>query len=114
MSQSGPDKKIANTLVALSSAAVLAVYTAGFFKTKTAADRLEALESRVRPGMAASRGEAPPSNPGEPLARPALARATPDRADAAPAAIAKAPAAAALAKADTSAVSPPPSSPPAV
>jgi uncharacterized protein with FMN-binding domain len=53
MSQSGPDKKEANSLIALSSAAVLAVYTAGFVKTKAAAAHLEALESRVRPALTA-------------------------------------------------------------
>ena len=39
MSNSGPDKKVANSLLALSSAAVLAVYTAGYLRTKPAADR---------------------------------------------------------------------------
>src|SRR4051794_34868661 len=63
MSHSGHDKKVANSLVALSSAAVLAVYTAGFFKTKAAADHLEALESRVKLGMSASPGETPRSSP---------------------------------------------------
>ena len=71
MSQTAPDKKIANSLVALSSAAVLAVYSAGYFRTKAAADHLEALESRVRPGMAASRGEAPPSTLGAAVDRQA-------------------------------------------
>src|SRR6476661_5036446 len=33
------NKKAANSLVALSSAAVLAVYTAGYLRTKSAADR---------------------------------------------------------------------------
>jgi len=54
MSQSGSDKKTANSLIALSSAAVLAVYTAGFMRTKAAAEHLEALESRVRPAVTAA------------------------------------------------------------
>ena len=58
MSQSGPDKKTANSLIALSSAAVLAVYSAGFMRTKAAAEHLEALEARVRPGMTASHADA--------------------------------------------------------
>src|ERR1700685_3768157 len=37
---SGSNKKVANSLVAMSSAAVLAVYGAGYVRTKSAADRL--------------------------------------------------------------------------
>jgi len=70
MSQSGPSKKSGNSLIALSSAAVLAVYTAGFMRTRAAAEHLEALEARVRPGMTASRGEAP-APPETPAAGPA-------------------------------------------
>jgi uncharacterized protein with FMN-binding domain len=47
VSNSGPDKKVANSLLALSSAAVLAVYTAGYLRTKPAADRF-ALQAAVR------------------------------------------------------------------
>jgi uncharacterized protein with FMN-binding domain len=39
MAKSGSNKKVANSLVALSSAAVLAVYSAGYARTRTAADR---------------------------------------------------------------------------
>ena len=63
MSQSRPEKKSANPLIALSSAAVLAVYSAGYFKTKAAAAHLEALEARVRPGMTASAPSAPIAAP---------------------------------------------------
>ena len=63
MSQSGPEKKSANSLIALSSAAVLAVYTAGFMRTKAAAEHLEVLEARVRPGMSAPQGEGPTATP---------------------------------------------------
>jgi uncharacterized protein with FMN-binding domain len=48
MAQSGSNKKVANSLVAVSSAAVLAVYTAGYMRTKSSADRfaLQAAERR--------------------------------------------------------------------
>lgn len=50
----GSSGKIANRLVALSSAAVLAVYSAGYLRTRTAADRLQAAERPriVIPGVA--------------------------------------------------------------
>ena len=54
MAKRSSDKKSANGLVALGSAAVLAVYSAGFYRTKAAAARLEALESRVRPSISTS------------------------------------------------------------
>jgi uncharacterized protein with FMN-binding domain len=40
LASSGPNKKVANGLVAMSSAAVLAVYSAGYVRTRAAADRL--------------------------------------------------------------------------
>src|SRR5580700_8022343 len=43
-----PGKKIANSLVAMSSAAILAVYSAGYTRTRAAARRLEAQsEARI-------------------------------------------------------------------
>lgn len=59
MSSRRSEKKKANGLVALGSAAVLAVYSAGYFKTKAAAERLQELESRVRPGMSVERPATP-------------------------------------------------------
>jgi len=53
VAQTGGNKKVANSLVALSSAAVLAVYSAGYQRTKAAADRFER--------MAASRRHAAPA-----------------------------------------------------
>ncbi len=41
MSQGGSNKKVANSLVALSAAAVLAVYSAGFLRTRSAAHQFE-------------------------------------------------------------------------
>jgi uncharacterized protein with FMN-binding domain len=42
MKQGGSNKKVANSLVAVSCGAVLAVYTAGYARTRSAADRLDA------------------------------------------------------------------------
>ena len=39
MGKNGPNRKVANSLVALSSAAILAVYAAGYVRTRSAADR---------------------------------------------------------------------------
>jgi uncharacterized protein with FMN-binding domain len=88
------NKKIGNGLVALSSAAVLAVYTAGYQRTRSAADRfaMDAIERRpadpfgesaAAPGAAPSEpSDAPPpagritsTEPGDPSAAPALKRA---------------------------------------
>jgi len=49
MAKRNPSKKVANRVVAVSSAAVLAVYAAGYTKTQTAADRLEAQSAVRRP-----------------------------------------------------------------
>ncbi|MEO5925055.1 MAG: hypothetical protein ABIR70_14640 [Bryobacteraceae bacterium] len=43
------DKKVANSLVALSCAAVLAVYSAGYAKTRAAASQFEAQSAERRP-----------------------------------------------------------------
>jgi uncharacterized protein with FMN-binding domain len=61
VSNSHSHKKVANSLVALSSAAVLAVYTAGYVRTRSAADRF-ALQAAVRrPVIPAPPFAAPPS-----------------------------------------------------
>src|SRR5688500_7791137 len=54
MSQGGPNKKVSNSLLALSSSAILAVYTAGYTRTRAAADRLTALTEQRR-AMAVAR-----------------------------------------------------------
>ena len=51
MSRGGPHKKVGNGLVALGSAAVLAVYTAGYVRTRTAADRLAMQSDARRPAI---------------------------------------------------------------
>src|SRR5690349_12398847 len=53
------EKKVANHVVALSSAAVLAIYGAGYAKTKEAADRFEQQMSERRPRGPATREERP-------------------------------------------------------
>src|SRR5580700_8140447 len=47
--QGGSNKKVANSLVALSSAAVLAVYSAGYIRTRSVADQLEAQSPQRSP-----------------------------------------------------------------
>lgn len=56
MSNGGSNKKVANSLVALSSAAVLSVYGAGYVRTRAAADRI-ALQATDR------RSHSRPSHP---------------------------------------------------
>ena len=58
MSDHGSHKKVSNGLVALSSAAVLAVYAAGYVRTKSAADRFTLQAEARRPVI-----PAPPSTP---------------------------------------------------
>ncbi|HXA49642.1 MAG TPA: FMN-binding protein [Candidatus Acidoferrum sp.] len=54
MTPRASNKKVPNSLVALSSAAVLAVYTAGYVRTRPAADRLaQAAVRRLPPPQAA-------------------------------------------------------------
>jgi uncharacterized protein with FMN-binding domain len=62
VSNSGSHKKVANSLVALSSAAVLAVYTAGYVRTKSAADRF-ALQASVRRPTTPPPAAAPSTDP---------------------------------------------------
>ena len=52
MGKQGQDRKVANGLVALSSAAVLAVYSAGYTRTRAAADRFTAQTEARRPAVA--------------------------------------------------------------
>jgi len=59
MAQSSSNKKIANGLVAAGAAAVLAVYSAGYARTRSAADKLDAQSAERRPGGQEGRGPAP-------------------------------------------------------
>jgi len=67
IAQSGSGKKVANSLVAASAAAVLAVYTAGYARTRSAADQLDAQSAERRPvspeGRGSGRSAAAPSRP---------------------------------------------------
>lgn len=62
MRDAGSNKKAANSLLALSSAAVLAVYSAGYVRTRAAAERFaEQTEARVRPAIALSAAPSAPT-----------------------------------------------------
>lgn len=90
----GSSRKIGNTLAALSSAAVLAVYTAGYLRTRTAAEKFTVAAAQRRPPVpstpsleaggaapsvdisaivpsAPAAAPGPPSRVGEPLIRSA-------------------------------------------
>ena len=54
MADSGSNKRVANSLVALSSAAVLAVYAAGYERTKAAANRFAVQAEERRPASVPS------------------------------------------------------------
>ena len=76
----GRSKRVSNGLVALGSAAVLAVYTAGYARTRPAAARF-ALEDQRRPTSRANVPSAPELAP----ARPAvIVPEPPERASSAP------------------------------
>jgi uncharacterized protein with FMN-binding domain len=72
MPPGGSPKKIANSLVTLSSAAILTVYAAGFLKTRAAAALLDEASNDRRPPMPmpapATAGEIVPPAPIEPPA----------------------------------------------
>src|SRR5580658_4906877 len=51
MKKRGSGKKVANSLVAVSSAAVMAVYAAGYTRTRSAADQLDGQSAERRPAM---------------------------------------------------------------
>ena len=53
----GDNKKVANGVVALGSAAVMAVYGAGYAKTQAAADRFAQQAAERRPHIPAARGD---------------------------------------------------------
>jgi uncharacterized protein with FMN-binding domain len=79
VADSGSKKKVANGLVALSSAAVMAVYGAGYARTRAAADRFaqQAAERHARAPLA--RGDAlslDSASPVAPVAEPLAAAAT--------------------------------------
>jgi len=57
----GSNKKVANSLLALSSAAVLGVYSAGYIRTRAAADRFALQAEMRRPAIPAPSAAAPPT-----------------------------------------------------
>jgi uncharacterized protein with FMN-binding domain len=74
LTQSGSRKKVANSLVAASSAAVLAVYAAGYARTWSAAEKLDAQAAERRPALSYTPPPAPliaesrPAVPNPPVA----------------------------------------------
>jgi uncharacterized protein with FMN-binding domain len=74
------DKKVANSLLALSSAAVLAVYAAGYDRTKAAATRFTVQAEERRPAPSAPAAVSPRESARLPL--PAPEQASPDRREA--------------------------------
>jgi uncharacterized protein with FMN-binding domain len=92
----GAQKKVANSLVTLSSAAVLAVYAAGYIKTRAAAEQLDAADLGRRPQMPApsTAGEdvvAPPIEPAKPIVEPAVTPVVKPAMALSPAVVVKAP-----------------------
>jgi len=73
----GGNTRISSSLLALSSAAVLAVYSAGYVRTRAAADRFAQQAETRRPFIAVAPAGAPPSTPVAPpaAAPPAVAAA---------------------------------------
>lgn len=63
MAEAGGNRKIRHSLVALGSAAVLAVYTAGYERTRTAAERLALQAGERRPVVPAPVAAVAPATP---------------------------------------------------
>jgi uncharacterized protein with FMN-binding domain len=59
MAQGGPSRKVANSLLAAGAAAVLAVYAAGYERTRPAAEQLEAQSAVRRPAPRAAKAITP-------------------------------------------------------
>jgi len=74
MLQSSSTGKVSNGVVALASAAILAVYTAGYSRTRAAADMLDTQTEMRRPVALPGTSEAPARqpSPAEPAVRPTV------------------------------------------
>jgi uncharacterized protein with FMN-binding domain len=76
MAQNGSNKKVANSLVAISSAAVLAVYAAGYARTRSAANQFEDQAAQRKsavsgpPRTASPMAEFRPAAPAPPASTP--------------------------------------------
>ncbi|HEU5022389.1 MAG TPA: FMN-binding protein [Bryobacteraceae bacterium] len=73
MAQGGSSRKVANSLLAAGAAAVLAVYAAGYERTRPAAEQLEAQSAVRRPAPRAAKVVAPPAAPAAQAPQPAEA-----------------------------------------
>jgi uncharacterized protein with FMN-binding domain len=76
----GSGGKVANSLVALGAAVVLAVYAAGYQRTKAAADRMDVASERRAPAPVAARLEASRTTIGPALEAPGTTRRAADAA----------------------------------
>src|SRR6185503_5156581 len=66
MAQGGSSRKVANSLLAAGAAAVLAVYAAGYERTRPAAEQLEAQSAVRRPVARAAAVVVPPAPAAQP------------------------------------------------
>jgi uncharacterized protein with FMN-binding domain len=73
----GSNQKVANSLVALSSAAVLAVYTAGYLRTRPAAQRFAVESAQRQIESPAARSSASPGAPASVVSTPPRLTASP-------------------------------------
>ncbi len=81
MAENKSNKKVANSLVAMSSAAVLAVYTAGFVRTRPAANRVayERFVGQAVPERATRDADVPPAVPSRVVAARSSTLAAPEQ-----------------------------------
>ena len=89
VSERESNKKVANGLVALSAAAVLAVYSAGYVRTRSAADRFALQAEGRRPAAPVPATLSVSETPKAPAAEPALVVTPSAAASPAPAPVAK-------------------------
>jgi uncharacterized protein with FMN-binding domain len=73
MAQASSSKKVANSMVAVGAAAVMAVYAAGYAKTRSAADRFDAQSAGRRPASPDGRVQAAPATQPAPVNTSAVA-----------------------------------------
>ena len=72
-----PGEKISNNLVVLSSAAILAVYSAGYFRTRPAANRFTEMAAQQRTSVPVAAGAVLPVTPPKVKENPAGRSSTP-------------------------------------
>src|SRR5580692_4271467 len=74
----GPSQRISNSLITLSSAAIVAIYAAGYHRTSSAAHRFDSQTSQQRTSATIAIATPPPAaNPGSAAAPPVSSSAAP-------------------------------------